>query len=304
MAVVAVIGLSVASGMLFGAHPSVWTVLILLLSGYRLINLLRLIEDRMAADYLYRAAARSSFSLLAGQLLVLILAAADSWWQPSALDLWYGLAAGQLLAALVILRSTRRQIAASQPPSGRRHYSDRDLLTITVAIPARNETIDLEACLQTLVASDYPKLEILVLDDCSQDRRTPEIIRGFAHDGVRFIAGQPPAADWLAKNYAYQQLAAAASGELLLFCGVDTRFEPGSLRAMVELQLSSQAAMISVLPANLPPRKPGLEPWLVQASRYAWELALPRQWTKRPPVLSTCWLIRRAWLEQNGGFQP
>ena len=57
--------------------------------------------------------------------------------------------------------------------------------------------------------------------------------------------------DWLAKNYAYQQLAEAANGELLLFCGVDTRFEPGSLRALVALHLTTKASMISVLPAKL-----------------------------------------------------
>jgi hypothetical protein len=37
--------------------------------------------------------------------------------------------------------------------------------------------------------------------------------------------------------------------------------------------------------------------------RYYWEICLPRRFFKRPPVLSTCWLIRRSALEQMGGFE-
>ena len=51
------------------------------------------------------------------------------------------------------------------------------------------------------IASDYPKLEIIVLDDCSQDR-TAEIIRNFAHDGVRFIQSEDNKDNWLDKNKA------------------------------------------------------------------------------------------------------
>jgi len=71
---------------------------------------------------------------------------------------------------------------------------------------------------------DYPKLEIIVLDDCSQNKHTPEIIRSFAHDGVRFIQGEHPKPTWLAKNQAYDRLAQESSGEFILFCGVDVRF--------------------------------------------------------------------------------
>ena len=55
------------------------------------------------------------------------------------------------------------------------HYADKDLPSISVLIPARNETEELHACLDALVASDYPKLEILVLDDCSQERQPQKL---------------------------------------------------------------------------------------------------------------------------------
>ena len=141
-----------------------------------------------------------------------------------------------------------------------------------------------------------------MLDDCSQNKHTPEIIRSFAHDGVRFMAGKAPPEQWLAKNYAYQQLAEAANGELLLFCGVDSPFEPDSLSAIVKTLLHKHKTMISIIPRNQLPARWSLLSLLIQPSRYAWELALPRRLLERPPVLSTCWLITRKALEAAGGF--
>ena len=44
--------------------------------------------------------------------------------------------------------------------------------------------------LHRVIASTYPKLEIIVLDDLSADK-TPALIKAFAQDGVRFIEGGP-----------------------------------------------------------------------------------------------------------------
>jgi hypothetical protein len=155
--------------------------------------------------------------------------------------------------------------------------------------------------LQALTASNYPKLEILVLDDCSATRRTPDIIRSFAHEGVRFLAGKvPDERHWLAKNYAYEQLAEEASGELLLFCGVDVQLQPDSLRQLVAVLASRNKDMLSVMPLRAGGEGRGTS--MLQAMRYYWETALPRRLFKRPPVLSSCWLIRRDALERMGRF--
>jgi glycosyltransferase involved in cell wall biosynthesis len=119
-------------------------------------------------------------------------------------------------------------------------------------------------------------LEILVLDDCSQIKRTSEIIKAYAHDGVRFIDGQAPPEHWLAKNFAYQQLADQANGDLILFCGVDTQFSPDSLRAIVEVMLKKNKSMISFIPKNIQLGQ-RFESIILQSLRYAWELALPRR---------------------------
>jgi glycosyltransferase involved in cell wall biosynthesis len=213
---------------------------------------------------------------------------------------WALLAAAQLAVALVLFLSTARRMRRTAWPRRAPAMSDSELPTLTVAIPARNETEDLHACLESLVMNDYPKLEILVLDDCSQTRRTPEIIRSFAHDGVRFIQGEEPKPTWLPKNQSYAHLLREASGEYIVFCGVDVRFAPHSLRQMVAMVLHKKKDMLSLLPW----RAAGAERRfaVVQAMRYLWELAPPRRLFRRPPVLSTCWIARKAALKHAGGF--
>ena len=295
--------LAILSGALVAAHPSLWTGLLAYANLYRVINLLRLVEGRTQADYLYHVARQSSLLLIAAQVIVLGLAELNHQWQQSPLLWGYVIASVQVVLAIIIFLSTQRHLRTTKPVLSAEHLADRDLPSLTVAIPARNETEELERCLQSLVGSNYPKLEILVLDDCSQIKRTPEIIRSFAHDGVRFVSGEVPPEQWAAKNFAYDQLAKAASGELVLFCGVDTTFEPETLRNMVELLLSKKKAMLSLLPQNSLPNAWTLESLMIQPGRYAWELSLPRRWLNRPPVLSTCWLITTAALKAAGGFE-
>lgn len=294
-------GLTITSVALVVESPKGWTIILAFLSLYRIVNLLRLIRGRVQIDYLYHASRRTSLWLIGSQSLGLSIVAVGSRYHVSAAVLFDGLATAQLIGALVLLTSTSRHLKTIAPTPSEA-IADRDLPSLTVAIPARNETADLEDCLRSLVASSYPKLEILVLDDCSQSKRTSEIIRGFAQDGVRFIAGKNPPDKWLAKNYAYDQLAKEANGELLLFCGVDARFGEGSLDVLVKTLLQKHKSMLSVLPVNLPPDNWNVSGMLVQPGRYAWELALPRGLLRRPPVLSTCWLITKRALDNAGGF--
>lgn len=281
-----------------------WVLIVTVLSLYRLVNLRRVVTGRGQADYLYHTARRTSYWLIGLQLITVGLARLSSHFGWTA-ELWLAVTAGlQLTVALTALATVNVRLKHARPPAKIGSYSDHDLPSLTVALPARNETADLQACLEALVTSTYPKLEILVLDDCSQNKQTPEIIRSFAHAGVRFIAGKVPPSDWLAKNYAYHQLAQQANGEILLFCGVDTRFRPDSLKTIVSLLLQNRQAMISVMPSNdLPAGRRNPFSTIVQPARYAWELSLPQWLLRRPAVLSTCWLITAAALAKAGGFK-
>lgn len=211
----------------------------------------------------------------------------------------YTLVTIQVFVSAMAFLSLLRTITKATHRKNTNHFADSELPTVSVAIPARNETTDLEACLHSLIANDYPKLEILVYDDCSQDK-TAEIIKSFAHDGVRFISGSEPQDRWLAKNQAYEKLRDEATGEILMFCGVDTRFGPRAIRALVTTMLNRKKSMISVLPLRHYATPDGT---LIQPMRYWWELVPPRRFFNRPPALSTCWLITRQALNSLGGFK-
>ncbi|HWT55476.1 MAG TPA: glycosyltransferase family 2 protein [Candidatus Microsaccharimonas sp.] len=297
------IGLALVSGGIVGIRFSLATCVFALISLYRVIGLLRLVQNRTEKHYLRRAVGRTTRTLLTVQLMLLGLLWLSDRLQPKPDISWLVLSALQALVALVLLVSTQRQLRKTLPLAVNEHFSDEHLPSLSVCIPARNETESLEECLRTLTGSNYPKLEILVLDDCSQGPRTSDIIRAFAHDGVRFIQGTPPPDGWLAKNWGYQQLYEASSGALVLFCGVDIRFEPQALRTLVTTLLAKDKRMACVIPRNIRPtsirEKLAL---LIQPARYAWELCPPRQLFNRPPVLSSCWVAERSLLAKNGSF--
>lgn len=296
--VVAVTGL-----WLFLSSPTFLIGLLGCVTIYRLVNLGRIAFGRMREQYLRNVSWRTAWWLASMQAIVLF-----GWWLMHALDLrqaafWYFVLFVQFGFAVMLFITTLRHLRTTWPPELTEQVPTSKLPSLTVAIPARNETTQLERCLASLVASDYPKLEIVVLDDCSQNTRTPEIIRSFAHDGVRFVAGKEADEGWLAKNEAYQRLSEEANGDYVLFCGVDAMFEPQSLRLLMQTMLQKKKSMISVIPKNRHPRTDQLLALLVQPMRYAWEIALPRKMFRRPPVLSTCWIIQRKVLESAGGFK-
>lgn len=285
-----------AVGAMLAWRPSVGAGLLFAVAGYRAVNMIRVADGRTPAARLRRTSGMTSLWLIGGQLVVGTLwfggarlhVAARTW-----LDVLLIL---QLLAAMLLLTSTVRRLGRTRPAKVTTHFSDKELPAITIAIPARNEDEQLEECLRSVIASDYPKFEVLVLDDCSQDR-TAEVIRSFAHDGVRFIPGEEPKPNWLAKNQAYERLASEASGDLILFAGVDVRFASQSIRELVATMRSRSKTMLSIIPIN---EARGLS--LVQSMRYFWELSPPRRLFNRPAVLSSCWLITCEQLQKSGGF--
>jgi chlorobactene glucosyltransferase len=285
--------------LVFLVYPSFPAIVVAIIALYRIVNAIRVLSRYVDEDRSFTVTNRTSFVLVLLQIISICILLLSQNLGTSAYEwlrvlLWsaFGLS---VLLVLTTLHNLKRTLVR---PSDK-YTPDVDLPTVSVCIPARNETADLPACLAQILASDYPKLEVLVYDDCSQDN-TSEIIKGFAHDGVRFIAGEKPKKGWLAKNQAYQALAEAASGDLLLFCGVDVRFDKRAIRYLVATLIARHKQMLSVLPKNPHNRN---SDGLIQPMRYWWELALPRKVFNRPPVLSTLWLIDKDALQDLGYFK-
>lgn len=173
-----------------------------------------------------------------------------------------------------------------------------ELPSVSVCIPARNETHAMTQCLERVIASTYPKLEIIVLDDSSVDD-TSILIKSFAHAGVRFVEGSKLSGEWFGKNHALQELTQEASGKYILFMDVDTLVEPESIGQLVAYLKEEDATMISVLPR----RSDGWRASVIFAPlRYFRELILHSK--KAPAVASNAWMIDRHVLRDDmSGFE-
>ncbi len=302
LAVFIIFLLSIFNGLLLGSFFTFWTVLILLISGYRVFNLLRLIENRINKNQLINTTFNTSIILILIQFIIVDLVEVSRYLFISYVEWLYFLSVinlGVLLFILYFCTANYRKALIND----KTNKSKIGTPSVSICIPARNETYDLEKCLDSLVRSNYPKLEILVLDDCSQNKRTSEIIKQYAYEGVRFISGKEANENWTSKNFAYEQLSQQSNGEVLLFCGVDTRFAENTITEIINYLQTNDLDMLSVMPINEHSsqiKKPNL---LIQPVRYAWEIALPRNLANRPPVLSTCWLIRKTALKKVGGFK-
>ncbi len=280
-----------------GLYHPVFGVSFLVVSMFRVVNIMRIGYGRMNDAYLYRVVRPTSVWLLLAHAGVIACGILSSYVDVHVRFVLIGAALVQLCVAVVGLVSIIKNLSLSRLGLVEGTHSN-DLPTVTVAIPARNETQDLAECLRTFVASDYQKLEIIVLDDCSQ-AKSSDIIKRFAHDGVRFVLGDEPGDTWLAKNAAYEKLWHEALGEYVIFCGVDVRVQPDTVSRLVAYAQSRQIKMVSMLPL----RSSGFKSAMVaQQLRYLWELALPRFMSHRPPVLSTLWMIERNSLKHLGGF--
>ncbi|MGI9629286.1 MAG: glycosyltransferase [Longimicrobiales bacterium] len=116
----------------------------------------------------------------------------------------------------------------------------------SVVVPARNEGLNIERCLESLVQSDYEPFEVIVVDDQSSDE-TGALARGIDpgnSTGVQVVDGAPLPEGWLGKPWACDQGSRLARGELLLFTDADTHHHPELLsRAVAGLEADEADAL-------------------------------------------------------------
>lgn len=121
--------------------------------------------------------------------------------------------------------------------------------TVCVIIPARNEATELGRCLQGVLAQDYPKLSVLVVDDRSEDATAAIAKRYAERDGrlrVETVASLPTG--WLGKSHALWQGTRNVSAEWMLFLDADCRLEPGAVRSVIAEALRRKAELLSLWP--------------------------------------------------------
>src|SRR3989440_448926 len=113
---------------------------------------------------------------------------------------------------------------------------DADCPRISILFAARDEEEKLPAALATLMGIDYPDLEVIAVDDRSQDS-TGRILDEFAaaHPRLCVVHITQLPSGWLGKPHALQRAYEASTGEWLLFTDADVRFKPDVLRRAIAL---------------------------------------------------------------------
>lgn len=101
---------------------------------------------------------------------------------------------------------------------------------VSIVVAALNEADTIEPAMRSLLALDYPELEIIAVDDRSTDA-TGELLDRIAreHPALRVLHVRELPNGWLGKNHALQRGAEIASGAYILFTDADVIFEPSAI---------------------------------------------------------------------------
>jgi cellulose synthase/poly-beta-1,6-N-acetylglucosamine synthase-like glycosyltransferase len=116
---------------------------------------------------------------------------------------------------------------------------------VSIIVPAHNEESQIQAKLINLLQLHYPsdRVEILVGSDGSTDS-TEEIVRRFAHRGVRLVSFPQQRG----KSAMQNALVAAAGKDILLFTDADCFCAPDSLQLVVQHFCDQRVGLVTAPP--------------------------------------------------------
>ncbi len=138
--------------------------------------------------------------------------------------------------------------------------------SVSIIVPARNEEDAIEQALQTLLALDYDRYEVIAVNDRSTDR-TGELMESVSRNSsaspntgmthpLRVIHHDELPPGWLGKTHAMWTAANQASGDWLLFTDADVLFKPDSLRRALAYAEAERADHVVLFPRMIM-KRPG-----------------------------------------------
>ncbi len=128
-----------------------------------------------------------------------------------------------------------------------------ELPMVSIIVPALNEESTVEPAMRSLLALDYPSLEIIAVDDRSTDR-TGSILDALAEerpDRLRVIHIDHLPDGWLGKCNALEMAARDARGEWLLFTDADVLIRPTAIRTAIGFANARRADHVVLYPRML-----------------------------------------------------
>jgi chlorobactene glucosyltransferase len=129
------------------------------------------------------------------------------------------------------------------------------LPSLTVVVPARNESANIGACVRSLLAQQYPaqRLRIVVIDDDSEDD-TAAIVTRLTTGGapITLLRAPPLPRGWTGKVHAcwHAVQAVPADTEWLCFLDADVRAHPLALASAVRLARAGGLDLLSLAPRH------------------------------------------------------
>lgn len=158
---------------------------------------------------------------------------------------------GAILGALWLWRTAEamiglRKVADISGPQWDKYLSPR----LTIVVPAKDEGEDIEQCLRSLLALDYPNYEIVAVDDRSEDQTGAIMDRLHAQhpDKLRVIHITEVPPGWLGKTHAMWKGSETSRSDWILFTDGDVFFRADALRRAVAYAESAGADHLVLFP--------------------------------------------------------
>jgi glycosyltransferase involved in cell wall biosynthesis len=186
-----------------------------------------------------------------------------------------------VLVAVVFLQvviggRTIVQLRDVEPPA-----DSSDFPQVSLIVAARNEARNIEAGVRSLLALDYLRLELLVVNDRSTDATGAILDRVAAeHPRLNVVRLTELPAGWLGKNHALHYGARRAAGEWLLFSDADVVMEPTALARAVGYLRQEGLDHLCVAP------EPTMPTWFLEAFVTTFSVFLScyaRPWKAKDP---------------------
>jgi len=130
--------------------------------------------------------------------------------------------------------------------------SEKEETLVSILIPARNEQQNIERCLYSLFDQNYKNIEIIVLDDDSDDD-TFSLVKKISQedDRLKVVKGTSVPAGWTGKNWACHQLSKLAKGDFYLFVDADTKLQATLINETISEMKSSDIDLLSLFPRRI-----------------------------------------------------
>ena len=188
-----------------------------------------------------------------------------------------------------------RRLAMEMPP-------------VSVLIPARDEESNICNATSRVLSNASRDLELIVVDDHSQDRTAELVERVTAQDSrVRLLRAPRLPDDWGGKPHSCFTGAANAGGDYLVFVDADVALEPDAIERIVAFMDRTQSHLASGIPRQVTLSL--TEKLVVPLIHFILLGFLPMmgmRWTRRPAFAAGCgqlFIARRTAYEETGGHQ-